>query len=167
MQNTTLFIIILLRWYINLRKIPASRKSWRGEGGGTPAPPTEVKCCGEGIVIRNYKLNEKKNRIKIRTQLLFYKTSKFCLFLALSFCWRKSYLRKNCFRNLTNEAEDCCYDFFKIGNFCKGRTTLFFRYLIRWSNVFLFNWKKKCRNTVNRLIKIYPTHIYRINFIIT
>lgn len=22
--------------------------------------------------------------------------------------------------NLTNEAEDCCYDFFKIGNFCKA-----------------------------------------------
>lgn len=61
----------------------------------------------------------------------------------------KNILDKKCFRYITDEVEDCCYEYVKIGNFCEGRTiNLIFKHLI------LFEIE---RRNGNNIVKI---HIY-------
>lgn len=59
--------------------------------------------------------------------------NKFIKFILMHNTFKYKIILVKCFRYLTDEVEDCCYNYIKIGNFCAGKNiNLIFKHLLRW-----------------------------------
>lgn len=59
--------------------------------------------------------------------------NKFIKFILMHNTFKYKIILEKCFRYLTDEVEDCCYNYIKIGNFCAGKDiNLIFKHLLRW-----------------------------------